>query len=124
MGLLEELHGKKYISLETMKKNGMPVRTPVWFVISKELVYVITRKNTGKVKRVKNYQDVRIAPCNFSGKIEGNLVSGKAKFVEGDEFQKAIKLRNKKYGLMAKLAGFLSASKGELVVFSIKINNS
>jgi len=31
-------------------------------------------------------------------------------------------LREKKYGLMAKIAKFLSKGKGELLVFSIKID--
>lgn len=120
---LEKLHNKKHINLETLRKNGDVVKTPVWFVVSNDIVYVVTRKNTGKVKRIKNNQNVRIAPCNFSGKIEGDWISGIAKFVEGDEFQNAVKLRSKKYGLLAKLAGFLSSSKGDLVVFSIKIDS-
>ena len=28
---IQDLHAKKYISLETYKKNNQPVRTPVWF---------------------------------------------------------------------------------------------
>ena len=120
---LDKLHNKKYISLETLRKNGVSVRTPVWFVISNDIVYVVTRENTGKVKRVKNNQSVRIAPCNFSGKVDGDWIIGKAEFAAGNEFQNAIKLRNKKYGLLAKLAGFLSSSKGKLVVFSIKLDS-
>ena len=73
---LDKLHKKKYISLETLRKNGVPVRTPVWFVIFNDMVYVVTRESTGKVKRIKNNQDVRVAPCNFSGKIEGDWISG------------------------------------------------
>ncbi len=120
---LDKLSKKKHINLETLRKNGAAVRTPVWFLIFNDMVYVVTRENTGKVKRIKNNQNVRIAPCNFSGKIEGDWILGKAKFVEGDEFQNAIKLRSKKYGLLAKLAGFLSSSKGDLVVFSIKLDS-
>lgn len=124
MTTLEMLSNKKYINLETVRKNGDPVKTPVWFVISENLVYVVTRENTGKVKRIKNDPKVRIAPCNFKGKPEGDWISGTAEFIQGENFQKAVNLRNKKYGLMAKLAGFLSSSKGNLVVFSIKLDNS
>jgi uncharacterized protein len=42
----------KYINLETYKKNGKVVSTPVWFVIEDKKVFVITRSGTGKVKRL------------------------------------------------------------------------
>ena len=57
---LEQFHNQKYINFETYKKDGSPVRTPVWFVIDNDLLYVITREYTGKVKRLKNNQNVRI----------------------------------------------------------------
>ena len=51
---LEQFLDQKYINLETYKKDGTPIRTPVWFVIDKDLIYVITRDSTGKVKRLKH----------------------------------------------------------------------
>jgi len=39
-----------------------------------------------------------------------------------DETQDAVKWRDKKYGFMAKIAKFLSKSKGELLAFSIKVD--
>jgi len=45
---LEEIESGKYISLETFKKNNQPVRTPVWFVIKNNLVYVVTREKQEK----------------------------------------------------------------------------
>jgi len=51
--ILKELENEKYINLETYRKNGKTVHTPVWFVISDDLVQVITREKTGKVKRLK-----------------------------------------------------------------------
>ena len=51
---LERFLDQKYINLETYKKDGTSVRTPVWFVIDNDLIYVITRDSTGKVKRLKN----------------------------------------------------------------------
>ena len=67
---LEQFHNQKYVNLETYKKDGSPVRTPVWFVIDNDLLYVITREHTGKVKRLKNNQNVRIVPCSFKGEIK------------------------------------------------------
>ena len=119
---LEEIESEKCISLETYRKNNEPVKTPVWFVIKNDLIYVVTRDQTGKVKRLRNNQQVKIATCNFKGKIKGQWISGTAKILTEEETKDAAKWREKKYGLMAKIAKFLSKGKGELLAFSIKID--
>ena len=121
MSEIKDLQSQKYISLETYKKNENPVRTPVWFVIHSDLVYVITREKTGKVKRIKNNSHVKISPCTFNGKSAGKWISGIATKVEGEESKRAIELRKKKYGFMEKIAQFVSREKGNLTVFSIKL---
>ncbi len=113
-------HNEKYIVLETLKKNGLSVKTPIWFVEEDGLIWVVTREFTGKVKRIKNNNKVKIAASNFSGKLKGDWLSGTAQIVEGDLANKIIHLRNTKYGIMAKLIGIFSAKKGNYVVISIK----
>ncbi len=122
MNNLEEIESEKYISLETYRKNNQPVKTPVWFVIKDDLIYVVTRDQTGKVKRLKNNQQVKIATCTIRGKVIGQWITGTAKILTEEQTQVAVKWRDKKYGFMAKIAKFLSKSKGELLAFSIKIN--
>ncbi len=122
MDNLEEIESEKCISLETYRKNNEPVKTPVWFVIKNDLIYVVTRDQTGKVKRLRNNQQVKIATCNFKGKIKGQWISATAKILTEEETKDAVKWREKKYGLMAKIAKFLSKGKGELLAFSIKID--
>ena len=116
---LEEFAGEKYINLQTLRKSGQSVNTPVWFVVSNQKLYVITRELTGKVKRIKNNNNVKIALCTFSGKLKGEWISGKTELITGDEANKAISLRNKKYGFWAKMIGVFSAKKGKYVVYSI-----
>ena len=122
MNNLEELESEKCISLETYRKNNESVQTPVWFVIKDDLIYVVTRDKTGKIKRLRNNQQVKIATCNFKGKIKGQWISGTAKILTEEQTQDAVKWREKKYGLMAKIAKFLSKGKGELLAFSIKVD--
>ncbi len=122
MNDLKKIESEKYISLETYKKNNQPVRTPVWFVIKNDLIYVVTRDQTGKVKRLRNNQQVKIATCTIRGKITGKWASGTAKILTEEETQNTVKWRDKKYGFMAKIAKFFSKSKGELLAFSIKID--
>jgi PPOX class probable F420-dependent enzyme len=104
-GRLEELTKHKYINLETYKKSGQPVRTPVWFMIDNNLVYVVTSANTGKAKRLRNNPSMRIVPSGYNGEPKGEWIEGRARFAEGSEAERAIQLRKKKYGLQARLAG-------------------
>jgi PPOX class probable F420-dependent enzyme len=113
---------EKYIALETFRKNGKAVITPVWFVENEDTILVVTRERTGKVKRMKNNNKVNVAVSNFSGKPKGKWHSGTATIVRGDMAKKTISARNKKYGIMAKLIGVFSAKKGEYVVYSINLD--
>ena len=114
---------QKYVNLETYKKDGTPVRTPVWFMIDGDIVYVVTREKTGKVKRLKNNQNIKIVPCSFKGKPESEWIKGIAQKVAGEEAEKAIKLRKKKYGFSARLTGLFSSQKGNPIVYSIKLSD-
>jgi len=116
---LEDIKSQKYISLETYRKNNQPVKTPVWFVIKDNLVYVVTREQTGKVKRLRNNLQVKFALCSMKGKITGELISGSAKILSEQETKEAVMMRDKKYGFMAKIAKFASKNKGEFFAFTI-----
>ena len=121
--LLEQFSEQKYINLETYKRDNTPIKTPVWFVIDNDLIYIITRESTGKVKRLKNNQNVRIVPCSFKGEIKNEWVNGKAQKIMGSEADKVIELRKKKYGFAVRLSGLFNSQKGNLVVYSIDLTN-
>jgi len=59
---------QKYLNLETLRKSGVGVRTPVWFVQDGNVLFVRTIADSGKVKRIRNNPQVNIAPC----KVDGN----------------------------------------------------
>jgi len=119
---LDEIKSEKYISLETYRKNGQSVKSPVWFVIKDDLLYIVTRSETGKVKRLKNNLQVKFASCTMKGKITGEWISGTAKILDVNQTKDAVKMRDEKYGFMAKIAKFVSKSKGEFFAFTIKLN--
>ena len=118
---LDQFLDQKYINLETYKRDGTHVRTPVWFVIDNDLIYVITRDSTGKVKGLKHNQDVRIVLCSFKGEPKSEWIKGKAENITGDEANRVINLRKKKYGMFARLSGIFTSQKGNLTVYSIKM---
>jgi PPOX class probable F420-dependent enzyme len=118
---IPNLANHKYINLETYKKSGQAVRTPVWFVISDNQIFVTTRPDTGKVKRIRNNQKVKIMPCGMKGEPKGNWVDGTARFANETESENAVNLRNKKYGFKAKLVGAFAYRGTKPVVIAITI---
>ena len=112
---------QKYICLETFKKNGQGVKTPVWFVIYDGIIYVITTDSSWKVKRLKNTPSVRIVPSSFKGKPKSEWVEGQAFFGSESELKLAISLRNKKYGLWARIISLSVLKKRKVVVIGIQI---
>jgi PPOX class probable F420-dependent enzyme len=95
----------KYLSLETFKKSGESVRTPIWFAADPRVgldssaakLYIYTIGDTGKVKRIRNNPRVRIAPCDMRGKILGEWVEARAEIVTGEEAARGMGLLNKRY---------------------------
>jgi PPOX class probable F420-dependent enzyme len=81
---LASLGDRKYISLETFKKNGDGVKTPVWFVLRDNALYVYTEATSWKVKRIRNNPRVRVAPCSIRGVVKGPWMDSTASIVEGD----------------------------------------
>lgn len=118
---IQHFENESYLNLETYKKNGQQVITPVWFVIKDKVIFIVTRENTGKVKRIKNNNSVRINPCNFRGVSKGSWISGIANFVNSTEYEEILKLRYKKYGIKSKIASLFSKSKGNYIIISIKV---
>jgi hypothetical protein len=118
---IAQLAEHKYINLETYKKNGQPVRTPVWFVIDDGQIFVTTRPDTGKVKRLKNNQAVKIMPCGLKGEPKGEWISATARFANDSESENAVNLRNKRYGIRAKLVGMFAYRGIKPVVIAIQV---
>jgi PPOX class probable F420-dependent enzyme len=97
--------GQKYLSLETFKKSGEGVKTPVWFAAHPSAnldsndakLYVYTIGVSGKVKRIRNNPRVKIAPCDMRGRAHGEWVDARAEIVTGLEASYGTQLLNKKY---------------------------
>lgn len=110
--------GARYLSLETFRRSGQGVRTPVWFVAGEGCIYVVTDANSGKARRIAANPSVRTAECSLRGAVRGGWEAGRAALVSGDEARRAIAMRKSKYGLMGRLVGSLVSMK-ELAVYKI-----
>lgn len=117
---LAQFEGQKYISLETFKKNGQGVKTPIWFVLHNGVFYAYTEANSWKVKRLRNNPRVRVAVCNIRGIVRGPWLDATASLVEGEERMTADKLLDRKYFLKV-IFNFLSmANRHERVMIRIQ----
>lgn len=121
--------GKKYLNLETYRKNGVGVQTPVWFAADTYAnldsagakLYIYTTGDSGKVKRIRNNGRVKIAPCNSRGGLLGEWVEAQAEIVTGDEAARGMALLNKKYAPWKQLLNFFALFRPrERVVFLIQ----
>jgi PPOX class probable F420-dependent enzyme len=118
----------KYFSLETFRKSGVGVRTPVWFAEDttqqpRTVLYVYTLPDSGKAKRIRNNPKVRIAPCTMRGEVRGAWVDARARICDGAEVEKGQELLNQKYGLMKRLGDFFSRLRGRTqIVLAIEID--
>ena len=96
---LAAFDGEKYISIESFKKNGDGVKTPVWFVLHDGVFYVYTEADSWKVKRIRNNPRVRVAACTVRGTVKGPWLDATASIIDGDERRLADKLLDRKYFL-------------------------
>jgi uncharacterized protein len=92
-----EIRGQKYISLTTFRKNGAAVATPVWFGEEADKLYVMTRSDMGKTKRIRNNPRVRVAPCTIRGKVTGPEFDATARILPLDQHTHARETINRKY---------------------------
>ena len=114
---------EKYISLESYRKNGEAVKSPVWVVEEGGVVYVRTDPTSWKAKRIRKNPRVRIAASDMRGKVTGQWVDGEARFIEGQEADQKIELFKKKYGAGLRLTDFFNGVRGRhsTAVISIEL---
>jgi uncharacterized protein len=96
--LFSEFDHKEYLNLETYRKDGRSVRTPVWFLFHNDSFYIRTLANTGKVKRIRRNTTVKFAPCNEKGEPTGEWLSGQASIAGAQPSLEIDGLLTKKYG--------------------------
>ncbi|MCB1743054.1 MAG: PPOX class F420-dependent oxidoreductase [Gammaproteobacteria bacterium] len=113
----------RYLNLETFRRNGTGVRTPVWFAHDsgttrpdgRAALYVYSNQRTGKLKRLRHTARVRIARCSIGGTLKGRWFETRARVLDDPiEQQHALGVLQKRYGLLMRLAGWAAAVVGRL----------
>ena len=103
---------QKYVNLETFKKSGQAVRTPLWFIEEHDVLYMRTPAASAKVKRIRNNPSVRIVPSDVRGNPLGTWLEGEAHLIDADDAGWVNELIKRKYGLLKRLIDLRSRLKG------------
>jgi PPOX class probable F420-dependent enzyme len=96
----QEISGRGYVSLTTFRRDGTPVPTPLWFAESGDKLYIMTRGDSWKYKRIRNNPEVRVAPCTARGRVTGPEFAGTARLLPESEWAGTRQLLARKYWLM------------------------
>jgi uncharacterized protein len=124
---LSQFSKKQYLALETYRRDGQPVRTPVWFLEdSSRLLYIVTDSKSGKVKRIRKNPSVRVVPSSYKGNPEGRWLDAEATLLEENGASEIKSMLNHKYGLVGKMARFyhrITRRKQTQVVIRVRIKS-
>ncbi|MEZ0492889.1 PPOX class F420-dependent oxidoreductase [Kineococcus sp. TBRC 1896] len=98
------LAGTSYVLLTTFRRDGRLVPTPVWVApLGDGRLVLVTRDDTGKVKRVRRDGHVLLAPCSQRGKPFGRPVDGTAEVLPDERLPEVERVLAGKYGLQFRL---------------------
>lgn len=117
------LAGHRYVRLSTFRRSGRTVPTPVWFTRVGENLYVVTGRNTGKAKRIRNNPDVVLAPCDFRGRPKGREMRAVARLTDERKGGPADRALRGKYGWQYRAFEFVEGLLGnadELVFLEVR----
>lgn len=107
------LDGERYISLETFKKDGSGVRTPVWAAPLDGKIVVFSEGSAYKVKRLRRDPRFRAAGCDVRGKVRGTWYAGRGRVVEDPaQVARMLEALGKKYGWQMAVGNLLARLTG------------
>lgn len=86
------------ILLETFKRDGTAVNTPVWFVQESAVVYFSTSPDAWKARRLRSNPRARVAGADAAERPATDWVEATAHFIEGDDARRIYALLDARYG--------------------------
>jgi len=98
---LTSLYAHPFALLSTFRKSGEAVPTTVWFAPDDSgHLYITTQKSSGKIKRIRNNEQITLVPSDVRGAIlDGQPpVNGRAREVSAEEHAHAEEALKRKYG--------------------------
>ncbi|MEN0135733.1 MAG: PPOX class F420-dependent oxidoreductase [Rhodococcus sp. (in: high G+C Gram-positive bacteria)] len=105
---LRRFAAEKVVQLQTRKRDGSWVDTPVNIAVKGDRAYFRTPGRASKNKRLRNFPDVRIRPCTWSGKPTGPPAQATARLLSGREAEAAGALIDEKYPVVQRIGVHLA----------------
>ncbi len=97
MTVIDTLGRQRAVLLETRKRDGSWVGTPVSIVVADGRAFFRTYDASGKAKRLRNFAGVRVAPSTLRGRPTGPSVAATARLLDDDEAARVRALLAGKY---------------------------
>ncbi|GIF49410.1 hypothetical protein DFJ67_5514 [Asanoa ferruginea] len=99
MSVIDEIGRSKHVSLETYRRDGTGVSTPVWHVVDGNQLYVVSEAKAWKVKRVRNTGRAKVTVCDIRGRIKPGAATaeGPARLLDETETAAARTMLARKY---------------------------
>jgi hypothetical protein len=101
---------EEFLSLETYRKNGETIKSPMWFAQDNDALYLWTMADTSKVKRIRNNPHVNSAPCKRMGEVTGEWMTAHATIDDSPIMVAQVEaMLLKKIGLFFRIFRFIDA---------------
>ena len=115
---------QKTVLLETFRRDGTAVGTPVSIAIDGPRAVIRTFERAGKTRRLRRDPNARVTPCSGRGTPTGPPLRARCRRLEGGEARTAAGLLRRKYPLLHGLLGPLvhragRARTGRTVYFEV-----
>jgi uncharacterized protein len=101
--LLEPLARRWAVLLRTRKRDGSWAGTPVNLAVEGERAYFGTPADSWKVKRLRNFDEVEVAPSTLRGRPVGPVLGARARRLDGDEARAAERLLIRRHPIVHRI---------------------
>jgi uncharacterized protein len=101
--ILQRFVTQKVVLLQTRKRDGTWVDTPVNIAVHGDRAYFRTPGKASKNKRLRNFPVARFAPSTWLGRPTGTPVQASTRLLTGDESACAARLINRKHPLLQRI---------------------
>lgn len=95
---MQDLSAYRVLLLETFKRDGSGVITPVWFIQEGDTIYTSTPSETWKAKRLRGNPRARIAGADAAEQPATDWFDVTGRFVDGVEAQRIYTVIDRRYG--------------------------
>jgi PPOX class probable F420-dependent enzyme len=99
----------RYLNLESLKRDGTAVRTPLWFAPDADgTFYIYSQAEAYKVKRQRRTPACRVAACDMRGNVSGPWLEARAEILSGDAAALGMALLDRRYWPWKQMLGLLA----------------